>query len=525
MIKTLKKATLRNDVATFEHYYTAEEINVFMIVVNKIQTNQISEFSGLNGLRFKIKEIRENIGYSANFEKILDEINKKKITGFLKWDLIDDRQNTLLKKGARYSIVPFVSFGEDDENYVIKIHPEFYPMVKNLSKNYTSIELESFLSLGSLGLKNLYKFLLAHKHIGKIEIGIDELKKLVETEIVDNATFIKKFKTQTVKSILEKTNICEISVSTDGKGKRKATKVLICFKLETQTLELSPEQILILNNYLKNLCKKNMEFSKGVEDKDFTATWNIFFKKYNSLAIKKNMEFIQLIIQGMEKLQNFKFDSTVKNPVLALEKQIQYILDHVDLEIINSYSYSTKEKKVSAMNKKAEEALEAVHTAKIEAMTVKEKVKITYTKYKELYKAAIEKTGRTENSLPDFSKRIIKQSLDNQYEIIDEDNKWDENKDFGWENFRVEGYPTEEFFIQSMYRYFLEQSGIEDNFENRKYFEDIKRDIQNDFIVTIKKEWLESIKAQGIFWEEHPNLTINLIKANVARTMHLKKNK
>lgn len=36
MIKTLKKATLRNDVATFEHYYTAEEINVFMIVVNKI---------------------------------------------------------------------------------------------------------------------------------------------------------------------------------------------------------------------------------------------------------------------------------------------------------------------------------------------------------------------------------------------------------------------------------------------------------------------------------------------------------
>lgn len=182
MIKTLKKATLRNDVATFEHYYTAEEINVFMIVVNKIQTNQISEFSGLNGLRFKIKEIRENIGYSANFEKILDE-------------------------------------------------------------------------------------------------------------------------------------------------------------------------------------------------------------------------------------------------------------------------------------------------------------------------------------------------------IIDEANKWDENKDFGWENFRVEGYSTEEFFIQSMYRYFLEQSGIEDNSENRKYFEDIKRDIQNDFIVTIKKEWLESIKAQGIFWEKHPNLTINLIKANVARTMHLKKNK
>lgn len=210
-------------------------------------------------------EIQLNNAYA-----LLSEATQTLFNRQVTYTAIDEKRNKVEKRVVRW--VSGISYVEGAGIIKLRFAPEVVPLITRLEKNFTSYELEQVKNLNGHATR-LYEILISWRSIGKINIGLDDLRQSLglTSEYVRVEAFKRRVLDVSIEQINKHTDIT-VSYEQQKQG-RTITSFAFKFKQKAKVIrdqkdERDPNTADLFIQYT------DKQLARVVHSKKFIADYN-----------------------------------------------------------------------------------------------------------------------------------------------------------------------------------------------------------------------------------------------------------
>lgn len=311
-----------NDLAKHVINYSSKEHDLFMLICFKLQSiKEVDKDKNGENYYLSIEKnfIKENLYPNTNISNttingMIDSFSNLKIAGELKENIINEKNVIIAQKGLKYIENPIKRVIESNNKdiFMLEVAPYLIDSLRNITKDFTILELKEMFSLKSKHSKTLYRLIKESLYKNILEIEVELLK--IYFDCPPSAAKLYVFERDYVKKAVDEINknhdenSCSFSIDYEKIGGGKNGKKVTAFKFNINSeMKISEE----LEKAIEK-AKKNIYISKAKA---------IDLRYLNSLVINYGEE---KVIVGLKKVyESIKSTINAKNPKAYFKKCLE----------------------------------------------------------------------------------------------------------------------------------------------------------------------------------------------------------